>query len=235
MRTTVAIVVVLLACGRAEAGWNRVVDRLQGGSYLHYELSGWTAIDDAAARMTAAPDDLVLAGVRLGGFVGRGATVGYHIAMDLFAGSTLGRAGFAYDVALYPVGVAVRFGATGFVGLATGVAASGAVGTIDDAVELPVALVAEAGRGWRLLGRARIGYIAGAASRQSGAPNVPFADELDAMIGLRIGHHYDAHGFPSGNGYFVGASYREQAGTRFAGLTIGYSLDVSLRRRFGSH
>jgi hypothetical protein len=49
---------------------------------------------------------------------------------------------------------------------------------------------------------------------------------------VRFGKHYDQHGFPSGNGYFVGASYREQAGTRFAGLTIGYSIDLAMPRRF---
>ena len=50
-----------------------------------------------------------------------------------------------------------------------------------------------------------------------------------ALIALRIGHHYDSHGFPTGNGYFAGIAYRELLGARFLGLTIGYSLDVATR------
>ncbi len=234
--TAVAVAIAItLPSGAAEArSWRRLADRLQGGTYLHYELSGVYAFDDEPARTggRSQPDEVVLAGARLGGFVGTGSTVAYHIALELMGGSTIGNAGFAYDVALYPLGVAVRFGETGFVALSTGVLASGAVGTIDDAVALPASLTVELGRGWRMLGRARIAYIAGAASRQSGAPNVPFADEFDAMLGIRFGHAYKRfERMVSGNGYFVGVDYREQAGTRYAGITLGYSIDVASVRR----
>jgi hypothetical protein len=106
------------------------------------------------------------------------------------------------------------------------------VNTIDDAMLLPFQVTLEAGRSWRVLARARLGYVVGSDARQSAAPNVPFADEFDAMLGIRRGKHYDKHGFPSGNGYFLAVNYREQGGVQYAGATIGYSLDASMPRRF---
>ncbi len=222
-----AIVLLLLLVTAAEA---RPFGEVQGGSWLHYEVTGLHGIEDA--RGTAGAQDLVLAGFRLHGFAGLSSTVGYHVGIDLAAGSSLNAGGFAYDVALFPVGIAVRFGRTGVVALGAGVGASGAVGTLDDAVTLPLELNAELGGGrLRLLARVRTSYVAGADSRQSAAPSIPFADELDAMFGLRLGRHYEDWGMPSGNGYFVGAAYRELAGTRFVGLVVGYSIDGATKRK----
>ena len=55
--------------------------------------------------------------------------------------------------------------------------------------------------------------------------------ELEGMLGLRIGHHYEDWNIPSGNGYFVALSYKEMLGARYVGLTIGYSLDAATPRR----
>ena len=214
--------VLLLLCGTAHAD---VMDRAQGGAWLHYELSEVHNVEDGS------PSDLVLAGARLHGFVGEGATVMYAVGLDLAAGSTLGRAGLAYDVALFPVGVGVRFGRTSIATLATGVGAMGAVGSLDDAVTLPVELNIEAMSKHRVLARIRTAWVAGAAGRHDGARDVPFADELDATLGLRLGHHYEQHGYPCGNGYFFGIAFRELAGTRYLGAVIGYSIDLATARR----
>ncbi|HLL23254.1 MAG TPA: hypothetical protein VK427_14050 [Kofleriaceae bacterium] len=205
-------------------------DRWQGGAWMHYELTGLTTRDEAAASA----EQLVLGGVRLHGFLSTNASVAVHVGVDLGFGSTLGDAGFAYDVALFPLGVVLRVGKTSIFSLGTGIGGMGAVGTLDDALTLPVELTVELGIGrrLRLLSRTRITYNALAATRQSAADNVPFADELDAMFGVRIGRYYDDYGFPSGNGYFVGASYRELAGAQMIGLTIGYSIDLAMPRRW---
>lgn len=226
----VAVVVAAAAtAGEARANrWQRAAERIQGGAWLHYELTGLTAVEGAAPEA----HELVLAGARIHGFLGGNASVAYHIGLDLAAGGTIRGGGFAYDVALFPAGVVVRGGATSIFGVGAGIGVMGAVGTIDDAVTLPVEVVAEVGGGVRVLARARFAYVAGAASRQSAAPSLPFADELDAMLGLRLGRRYRDHGFPTGNGYFVGASYRELAGTRFLGLTVGYSIDLAMPRRW---
>jgi hypothetical protein len=228
----IAIVVLAAIAGIADAQrWRRAAKRVQAGGFLHYELTGLTMIED---HMTPAEaSELVLAGARLHGFLGDNASVAYHVGLDLGFGSTIRDGGFAYDVALFPVGAMVRFGKTSIAGFGAGIGAIGAIGTIDDAVTVPVEALAEIGGGrLRVIARARVAYVAGADSRQSAAPSIPFADELDAMVGLRIGRHHDGFGFPTGNGYFVGVSYRELAGARFAGITIGYSIDGAMPRRW---
>jgi hypothetical protein len=235
-RRGVAVVAGALAVAAAGAGdahaqpAGRRADSGQGGAWLHYELSGLTVADEGRAAPRAS--ELVLAGARLHAFVSGNASVAYHFGIDLAAGSTVRGGGFAYDVALFPIGVVVRAGETSIVGVGAGVGASGAVGTIDDAVTLPLEAIAEVGSGRvRLLARARAAYVAGADARQNGAPSIAFADELDGTVGLRIGRRHRNSGFPVGNGYFVGASYRELAGARFAGVTIGYSVDMATPRR----
>jgi len=235
-----AAVFTAAGAGAARADrWERAADRMQGGAWLHYELAGLAVVDESGRQRpgSAAPEpaarELVLAGVRLHGFLGANASVAYHIGLDLAAGGTLDGGGFAYDVALFPIGVVVRAGETSLLGIGVGVGALGATGTIDDAVTLPVEAIAELGAGRaRLLARARAAYVAGAGGRQNGAPSLPFADELDATVGLRIGRVYRDHGFPTANGYFAGVAYRELAGARFLGLAIGYSIDMATPRRW---
>jgi hypothetical protein len=238
-RRWLVVAAAVAAAGGGEARAEPpAADSGQGGGWLHYELTGLTVVDERSEGRgggVAAPAarELVLAGVRLHGFVSGNASVAYQVGIDLAAGGTLRGGGFAYDVALFPVGVVVRAGETSIFGVGVGVGAMGATGTIDDAVTLPVEAVAEVGGGRaRLLARARAAYVAGADARQNGAPSLAFADELDATLGLRIGRHHGEHGFPTGNGYFAGATYRELAGARFLGLVIGYSIDAATPRRW---
>jgi hypothetical protein len=222
MLVIVALVIVALACGRARAQPN-----IAGGAQLHYELQGQRAYArDAMAGEMTPPRDLVLAGARLHGFVGN-RWLGYHAGLDLAAGGTIGAGGFAYDVAVFPAGLALRFADTSFVTVGVGVGASGATGTLDDAATLPVEARFEVGRGFRVLGRARATFVAGADGRQDGAR---IADELEAMLALRLGRAYNDWGFPTGNGYFAGVTYREAMGARFAGAVIGYSIDMGSPR-----
>lgn len=226
---SLAILAMIASSAHADR-WSQLGRRLQGGAWLHYELAALHDVQDNA--MPARGAELVLAGARLHGFVGAGDTIAYHIGLDLAAGGTARAGGFAYDVALFPIGVGVRVGETGILALGAGVGAMGATRTIDGAVTLPLEANAELGGGRvRLLARARAAYVAGAPGRHDGAPSLPFADELDATVGVRVGRHHDEYGFPSGNGYFVGAAYRELAASRYLGLVIGYSIDLAMPRR----
>jgi hypothetical protein len=181
----------------------------QGNAWAHDELTASHDVDPpAAAQASPSPlrfSELVLAGTRVNGLLGT-ERYGYHIGADLSFGSTLRAGGFAYDLALFPLGGGLRLGATSAV----------MVGEFD------------AGRAG-ILTRARITYVAAAAARDRGSRTLSFADEAEAMLALRIGHHYESHGYPTGNGYFAGVAYRELSGARFLGLTIGYSLDVATR------
>ena len=231
MRWLLVIELVALASTAHADRWRRAMDRWQGGAWLHYELTG---MHTRETDCECVPDELVLAGARLHGFIGANASIAYHLGADIQLGSTVREAGFAYDLALFPVGVLVRAGKTSIVGFGVGIGGMGAVGTLDDALTVPVEMTAEIGFGkrLRLLSRTRVTYNALAPTRQSGADSIPFADELDAMLGLRIGRYYDDYGFPSGNGYFVGVNYRELSGGQMVGLTIGYSIDLAMPRRW---
>ncbi len=225
-----ALAILCALAGVANADrWSRL-QRLQGNAWLHYELSWVHDVDETHGQ--PAMTDLVLAGARLHGFVGEGANVGFHAGFDLEAGGTV-RGGFAYDVALFPLGIGVRAGETGVVAIGTGIGFVGATHTLDDAVTLPLEATVELGGGrLRMLARVRVAWVAGAPSRHDGAPSIAFADELEATLGCRVGRHYNDYDFPTGNGYWAGATYRELLGTRFVGLVIGYSIDMGTRRHF---
>jgi hypothetical protein len=221
MRALVIVLVVGLA-RTAHAGW----EDLEGGAQLHYELSGEHGLRRDDMTAPEPPRELALWTARLHGFVG-GKTFALHVGLDLGAGGTIRGGGFAYDVSLFPIGLAVRFFETSFITFGAGVGASGATGTLDDAATFPLEVRLEIGRGIRLLGRARATFVSAAKARDDGAR---FADELEAMIGLRLGTGYDEHGFPTGNGYFIGATYRELMDTQFVGAVFGYSIDMATRR-----
>lgn len=210
-----ALLVLLLLVGTAEA--RRIP---QGGGWLHYELDGVHALDDD----TDAPRELVLAGVKLHGLIG-GKYLAYHAGLDLAAGATIHDGGFAYDVSLFPVGGALRLGASGFLAVGLGIGANGATGTLDDALTFPVDVTFEVGGGAvRLLAHGRGTFLFNADNRQGGAPTLGGFDELEGMAGVRIGKSKDQFGFTSSTGYFVGVSYRELMDTRMVGLVIGYSI-----------
>lgn len=223
------IAAIVLAQQRAHAdcgGVCQLAQGLQGGGFLHFEL---TALEHVSDPPHGAPvDELVLAGAKLHFFAGVSDHVQYHLGGDLAGGMTLSRGGFAYDVALFPLGIAVRFGRTGFLALGTGVAAMGATRSLDDVILLPLEATIELDLTARLrfIGRVRAAYEAGAPAGHDGAPSIAFADELEAMAGVRLGHHYEEGGFPSGNGPFLAVAYRELFGVAFLGATLGYSIDI---------
>jgi hypothetical protein len=245
MRRLVVIVVATAAARTANADCS-ICDlgrHMEGGAYLHEELTLVSHVEDpemSPVTGVAAPrtiDQLGLAGFRLHGFAGWSANIGYHIGLDLAFGATLGRhGGFAYEVGFLPIGVAVRFGESSWLTLGTGIVSSGATGAVDDAAVLPldVDLELETNR-VRLIAWGRAGWTAGSPQRHDGAPSAPFADELEAMVGIRIGHHYRDYDFPTGNGGYVGVAYKELFGTRFVGLTLGYSIDMATKQHKIGH
>jgi hypothetical protein len=235
------VIVAIVAVSRA-ASAHCICDLFNdpdGEAWAHYELTDVERVTDppatespdvaSASRTTTGIANEVLAGFRLGGIIG-GHHLGYHAEIDLLAGGSIDRGGFAYDVAFYPLGIGRRIGRTSFIALGTGIVATGATHWLDDGVGLPVQLTMELGAGRvRFLGRARVALLAG--THDDGAPSLPVGRELEGMMGLRIGHHYEDYGFPTGNGYFVGLAYKEMLGDRYVGLTIGYSMDAGTQRR----
>jgi hypothetical protein len=203
------------------------VPGVRGAASLEYEAGYVHAIE--RARDATGVDGLALAGARLRGQAG-GARLQYRAGLDLAAGATA-PGGFAYDVNLYAAGVGVALGPWSRLGVAGGIGASGAIGTVDDALQLPVeaSLELALGRRLRLLARGRVAWLAAADARQGGAASLPVGDQLDASVALRLGRRSRAYGYPVGNGYYLGAAYREAGGVRMLGVVIGHSIDMASR------
>jgi hypothetical protein len=227
MRAAIAIGLVLAAGGAAAADPFRDLEKLRGSASLDFEAGYVHAYDRATD--TGRVDGLGLAGVRLRGTAG-GALLGYRIGLDLHAGATV-PGGFAYDVDLYLLGLGLRLGRWSRFGVTGGIGASGTTGTVDDAVQLPVEASLELALGGRIriLARGRLAWVAGADDRRRGTPTMPFGDQLDASVAVRIGHRWMDYDFPTGNGYYLGAAYRESEGARMIGVIIGHSIDVGTK------
>lgn len=223
MTRATAAVAGLLAAARGAAA----DPPIDGAASLEYEAGYVHAVD--APTPDRGPDGLGLAGARLRGQLG-GRRLAYRVGLDLRAGATA-PAGFAYDVALYMVGVGLRLGRWSRAGITAGVGASGATGTVDDAVTLPVEASLELALGGRLrvLARGRVAWVAGAGGRQDGSRTVTFADEAEASLALRLGRRWDNWGFPASNGYYLGVAVREAQGARMLGVIVGHSLDGASR------
>ncbi|HEY6038362.1 MAG TPA: hypothetical protein VIV58_28965 [Kofleriaceae bacterium] len=172
-----------------------------------------------------APDPTItqlgLAGIR-GSFVAGDHAVSEYISLDVAIGGQIGKhGGFAYDAALLPLGLGVSLGPDSFLALGTGLAAMGATGSLDDAILVPIQLELEYGGTYHLTVRARDSFVFGADGRKDGAPSLPLGDELEGMVGIRIGK---AETSSLRMGYFLGVAYKEMLGTRYIGLALGYAL-----------
>lgn len=221
-----AFAILLFWTGVAHA---RPFAGIGGAAQLHYDVTTFHDIEHEPGER-ASPQDLVLAGARVHGLVG-GKRYGYHIGIDLAAGQTARPHSYlAYDVALFPIGLAVRFFETSFITLGSGVGANGAIGTVNDALTFPLEVRFELGRATRLIGRARATYLVNAGDRKGGGVTPLIGDEVEGMLGVRLGRSYFDHGFPTGEGYFVGVTYREADNARFVGVTLGLSLDMGTPR-----
>ena len=69
--------------------------------------------------------------------------------------------------------------------------------------------------------------LLGEDTRQDGADHAPFGDELEVGLTLRWDRRRSEHGFATGNGYQLGATYGQEAGAEVVGLVFGYSLDAA--------
>ena len=221
MRAAALLVVVLAAPAAADP-----LDRYRGAASLEYE-AGYVHTFERAAEPGL--DGLGLAGARLRGQIGT-SFVNYRVGVDLRAGATA-PAGFAYDVDVYAVGLGLRLGRWSRFGVTAGFGASGATGTLDDAIQIPVEAMLEVALGGRLrvLARGRVAWLSQADDRDAGTRSLWFGDELDATFAIRLGHRWDDWGFPVGNGYYLGVNYREAQDQRMIGAVVGHSLDAGTK------
>jgi hypothetical protein len=137
--------------------------------------------------------------------------------------------GFAWRLAAYPVGSALRLGEHGIAGVVAGAGLSGVTSRVPAALELPAELFATI----RLGGRAAVSvwlqpaWLPFSSTRDDGAPDVAFIDELRTGVTFRAGTSHHRWSFFSGGGYHLGVVYTEEVGARMLGVTIGYDADVA--------
>lgn len=147
--------------------------------------------------------------------------VRYFAALDLGVGAAFATEGLAYDVQLLPLGVGFELSRpehTAFIGVATGIGASGAPGALPSAGMIPVQVstMLRLSKGFNLLSRTRVSWLLNRTSRDNGSPTVPFADELDALLALQRSGEWNYL-----EGSYVGIAYRELEGARFIGVVFG--------------
>ena len=145
----------------------------------------------------------------------------YFATLDLGAGVAFATEGLAYDVQLLPLGVGIELSRpehTAFIGVATGIGASGAPGALPSAGMIPVQVttMVRLSKGFNMLSRTRASWLIKRTSRDDGSPTVPFADELDALLALQRSGEWNYL-----EGSYVGIAYRELEGARFLGVVFG--------------
>lgn len=188
-----------------------------GGSFLLY--GGYAR--SVGEQRPAAVEHIAAVGIRTRGLVGE--RLGWCAGFDTEIGASDG--GFVYDLTVFPAGVGVRAGGASL-SVCAGLGTSGVQPEAPIAFRTPVEASLELDLGARVrpLLWVRGAWLLGADPRQSGARTTDVVDELSAGAGIRIGKQIRRSRFHGGNGYYVGVSYREMMGTRFAGAVLGYGV-----------
>jgi hypothetical protein len=149
-----------------------------------------------------------------------GKRVGLGVGFDVEAGVTA-PLGFAYRTTLYPIGIGLVLGETGFVGVYSGVGTSGASSTVTARLELPQELRLELDlqRHARLVLRGGVLVIPDHGAQR---------DALETFFGTsaRLGTSASGHDSIGGatGGFFVGVERRQILHTYWLGATFGYEL-----------
>jgi hypothetical protein len=151
-----------------------------------------------------------------------GKTVGYAFGFDAAIGASA-PLGFAYSAHLFPAGIGLVLGDTGFIGAYSGIGTSGASSTIRGALELPEELRLE----FDLARVARIGLHGGVVV----IPNADDRKSYETMFGAttRLGTRASGRtvGGPAGSGgFFFGLERRQIVNSFFLGASFGYELGV---------
>jgi hypothetical protein len=155
-----------------------------------------------------------------------GPRVGYAFGADLEVGAAA-PAAFAYDLALYPLGIGLGVGPTGVFSVLGGFGASGVTGAVPGGLELPAEARFEIDvtRHARLGARGGVVWLPWVDARHAGSKLAPFADELVLGIFARFGVTRPRREGALGHGYFFGLERRELMRTFWLGLTVGVEMD----------
>ena len=179
-----------------------------------------------ALRFDGTPENIVEAGLDLRGAIAPGKLpLGFAIGAGYHFGASI-PGGFAYEVALLPLGVSFFVDDIGWLAVVGGGDLSGVTTRVPFA---PRTLV-EARIELQLPGPFHFAAFARPAwlavdARQDGSNSIGFADELEAGAGFRIGSERERWDIDSSRGVFVGGLVRQWLGQTGFGLVVAYTVD----------
>lgn len=191
----------------------------KGAGDVRMFASGFATIDRARANG--------LSGEGLVGLSARavyGGRVGIAAGLDLEAGIGAAPVGFAYGARLFPIGVGVLLTPTGYLGLFSGIGASGVTARVPSGFELPqeLRLEIDLGPAARVALYARGTFVALEPLRRQGAL---WFDETAFGISTRLGRAAGFRGGTIASGPFFGFERREIMGTAMVGFVFGTEID----------
>jgi hypothetical protein len=170
--------------------------------------------------------DVVVGGISTRAVYGK--RVGYAFGMGFELGAA-GAPGFAGGIDLYPVGMAVTFGPTGYLGVFAGIGANGVTGRIPGTLVMPAELRLELDvTRWARIGALlAVAWIPLEEARQHGSWLIPGVDETTMALSARFGKTFAQYGANMGRGYFMRLERKEQMKTVFLGASFGVELDAT--------
>lgn len=161
------------------------------------------------------------------GLLGKTLAYGFGVDFELGAGVPTS---FAYAAHLYPLGVGVAFGPTGYFALFGGIGTSGVTTLVPSALELPLEarLELDVTPFARVGARASVSWDVGAPERARSALLGGAASEVAFGAMARFGktRRLQDHG-ALGSGYFFAFERREMMASAWLALVFGVEMDAA--------
>ena len=209
--------------GPARAELPGVEDRQYGLGSTNMFLRYAHARDPEAARDLSG---LFMGGLSARALYGKRLAYAFGLGFELGAG---GAPGFGFGFELYPAGVAVAIGPSGYFGVFTGIGVNGVSARVPMTLVLPaeVRLELDVTKHARLGALFAVNWTPADDVRQTRAGLIPFVDETTMALTARFGKTFEKYGTLMGRGYFFRLERRELMRTVFLGLAFGWQLEVA--------
>ncbi|HVK64608.1 MAG TPA: hypothetical protein VM694_09040 [Polyangium sp.] len=209
--------------GPARAELPGVEDRQYGLGSTNMFLRYAHARDPEAARDLSG---LFMGGLSARALYGKRLAYAFGLGLELGAG---GAPGFGFGFELYPAGVAVAIGPSGYFGVFTGIGVNGVSARVPMTLVLPaeVRLELDVTKHARLGALFAVNWTPADDVRQTRAGLIPFVDETTMALTARFGKTFEKYGTLMGRGYFFRLERRELMRTVFLGLAFGWQLEVA--------
>ncbi|MDC3988627.1 hypothetical protein [Polyangium jinanense] len=200
-----------------------VEDRRYGLASVNMFLR-YTQVRDPEAMHNLS--SLLMGGLSARALYGKRIAYAFGLGLEFGAG---GAPGFGFGFELYPAGVAVAIGPSGYFGIFGGIGVNGVTARVPMTLVLPaeVRLELDVTKRARVGALFAVGWTPADDVRQTRAGLFPFVDENTMALTARFGKTFEKYGNLMGRGYFFRLERREQMRTVSLGLVFGWELEVA--------